>query len=116
MRARWPSHVVRRALDDVMSGLQPTWPDVDAERVVEGDHRTVEHAVNARNACELYTQRLADVIGSKVKLRCFRAMQCSVCPSVFHTRSFSRNSITTVGTSEKMRIWQLFLAFVRNIS
>jgi len=58
--------VVRRAFDDVMSGLQPTWPDDYAERVLDGDRRTFQHAVNARNACELYTQRLTDVIGTKV--------------------------------------------------
>ena len=63
--------MVRRTLDDVMSGLQPTWPDVYAERVVDADGRRIHHAVNARNACELYTQRLTDVIGSKVKRRRF---------------------------------------------
>jgi len=63
----WLGHVVRRALDDVISGLQPTWPDVDAERTMETDDRRVQQAINARNACELYTQRLAGVVGSKVK-------------------------------------------------
>jgi len=67
VRATWPGHVVRRALDDVMSGLQPTWPNVDAERAMDADWRTVQQAVNARNACDLYTQRLTGVIGSKVK-------------------------------------------------
>jgi len=66
VRALWLGHVVRRALDDVMSGLQSTWPDVDAERVMDTDHRRVQQAIDARNACELYTQRLADVVGSKV--------------------------------------------------
>jgi len=67
VRARWPSHVVRRALDDVVSGIQPTWTDADAEDAVDSDHQTVQHAISVRNACELYTQRLADVIRSKVK-------------------------------------------------
>ena len=58
--------MVRRALDDIMSGLRPTWPDDEAERVLDGDRGTFQHAVNARNACELYTHRLTDVIGSKV--------------------------------------------------
>jgi len=69
VRARWPGHVVRRALYDVMSGLQPSWPDSEAERVLNADQRSVQHVVNARNACELYTQRLTDVIRSKVKPR-----------------------------------------------
>jgi len=69
VRATWPGHVVRRAFDDVMSGLQPTWPDDDAERALDADRRRLQYAVNARNACELYTQRLTDVMGSKVRLR-----------------------------------------------
>jgi len=69
VRARWPSHVVRRALYDVMSGLQPSWPDSESERVLNADHRRVQVAVDARNACELYTQRLTDLIGSKVMIR-----------------------------------------------
>jgi len=69
VRARWPGHVTRRAFDDVMSGLRPTWPDDDAETVLDVDRWTVERAVDARNACELYTQQLTDVIGSKVRLR-----------------------------------------------
>jgi len=68
VQARWPGHVVRRAFDDVMSGLQPTWPHDDAERVLDADGRRFQYADNARNACELYMQRLTDVIGSKVRL------------------------------------------------
>jgi len=66
VRAAWSGHVVRRALDDLMTGFQPRWPDDDVERALQADQKTLQYAVNARNACEIYTQRLTDVIGSKV--------------------------------------------------
>ena len=68
VRVSWSGHVVRRAFYDVMSGLQPTWPDDNAERVLRADDRTIQHVINARSACELYTQRLVDVIESKVSI------------------------------------------------
>ena len=67
VRARWPGHVVRRAFSDVISGLQPSWPDVDAERTLDADRRRLEYSTSARNACELYTRRLTDAIASKVR-------------------------------------------------
>jgi len=106
VRATWAGHVVRRAFDDVISGLQPSWPDDDAERLLNADQRRLEYVVGARNACELYTQRLTNAIGSKVGLY-QDSLKSSLSPrsvlvvSAVHTRGALRCAAASCGAARR---------------